>query len=154
MSFDRVLPKPLALYYDPSSRDLSSVYSSAILGRQIIGNGSSVIQHASRDEDGFRPVHNVAPGNQQPAVTPQVPTSSRSPPISPKRQPITDVAAVLTSPVVSHKGSATAAVSDSVLSAERVTVPTVPTKFTSARDSGVQFCLCQPDPKIPRPRNG
>jgi HMG box factor len=24
----------------------------------------------------------------------------------------------------------------------------------SAKIEGVQFCLCQPDPKIPRPRNG
>ncbi|KMU88893.1 hypothetical protein CIHG_06695 [Coccidioides immitis H538.4] len=28
------------------------------------------------------------------------------------------------------------------------------TKSTSSKDSNVQFCLCQPDPKIPRPRNG
>ncbi|EAS36130.3 HMG box transcriptional regulator [Coccidioides immitis RS] len=27
------------------------------------------------------------------------------------------------------------------------------TKSTSSKDSNVQFCLCQPDPKIPRPRN-
>jgi HMG box factor len=24
----------------------------------------------------------------------------------------------------------------------------------SAKSEGLQFCLCQPDPKIPRPRNG
>jgi HMG box factor len=29
-----------------------------------------------------------------------------------------------------------------------------PTKLESAKEAASQFCLCQPDPKIPRPRNG
>jgi HMG box factor len=29
-----------------------------------------------------------------------------------------------------------------------------PTRLEAAKEAASQFCLCQPDPKIPRPRNG
>ncbi|KAL1959535.1 hypothetical protein VTO42DRAFT_1980 [Malbranchea cinnamomea] len=145
MSYDRVLPKPPALYHDRSGRDLL-VRTNPSLGDEIMG-GTSMLP--IRPNDGHRLLSDINIGNGR-SVGQQAPTSSESSPASPKRPPVTQVAAVLASPVPQKRPLSVITSDSATQQSETSSNSSI---SSSSRDAIVQFCLCQPDPKIPRPRN-
>lgn len=143
MSFDRVLPKPPALY-DDSPRAYRS--SSSLLEHKIMNDTLSE-----------PPADRVNPGylqyicNDNELEPGQRPTSASSLQIS-----------TMNRETVAHNESVSlnfsskegiSRMTDSISPQDR-SISSSPSKLEPSLESATQFCLCQPDPKIPRPRNG
>ncbi|KAL3464088.1 hypothetical protein BJX64DRAFT_103220 [Aspergillus heterothallicus] len=147
MSYDRVLPKPAALHYDSPQGSLPRP-SSNLLEHKIMNDDIAMAEH--RPEPVPTPTYRYSEtlpkvnllslhrsrvgGNQAP---PSPPTPLEAP------KPTT----TLTSKVIPYRDQSSVSERSSSSSPVKSAAPTGP------RDSATQFCLCQPDPKIPRPRN-
>ncbi|KAI1944901.1 slightly ste11-like protein [Ophidiomyces ophidiicola] len=142
MSYDRVLPKPLGLFCDLSSRGIPPRVSS-LLGHRIVVEG---LNRPSRDQHGRQ--------LSTPSGTPpsSIPTARcQGPDFGPsKEHALHKAPESIPIPLSGNLAS-----SGTVLEASRNhrAASAGSSKSTSSRDSSVLFCLCQPDPKIPRPRN-
>lgn len=139
MSYDRVLPKPPALYHDSQRRDLPAARTSTPLAHKIMTDRFSKAI-AEQNEHQSAPVEGAA------AV---VPYRSNGAALKTPSSAIELTAALSTVP----RKRTVSLITSEATRQERAT-STSSSKSSSSRDSNIQFCLCQPDPKIPRPRNG
>jgi HMG box factor, other len=145
MSFDRVLPRPLALYDDPTSR----------LHRQT----SSLLEHKiMNDRNRAIPLQDISfpSGEAQRAKEPDSCSTALSQMqlSAVNRDQIGQNGQLsATFPAPSSRQNTPMLVTVEQANADRSGSGS-PTRPESAREAASQFCLCQPDPKIPRPRNG
>lgn len=129
MSYDRVLPKPVALRYESAQ---VTPRPSNLLDHKIMNDlPNSVTMHTDGPSI-YDARSTVSQAHQHMSLN--VPEPKIGKPIGPmlttKELPLRER---------SERSSSSSASSNS------------PTK---SKDGAMQFCLCQPDPKIPRPRNG
>ncbi|KKK19460.1 hypothetical protein ARAM_004135 [Aspergillus rambellii] len=143
MSYDRVLPKPPALHYDSSQVSLSRPTSN-LLEHKIMNDDIAMVDRG----DVTAPSYRYSDG------LPQVHLSSLN------RTKIALNKVTATAAPVDASKSAAALTTKSLPLRERGSVSersssSSPVKSAPSgpRESVTQFCLCQPDPKIPRPRN-
>ncbi|PYI22504.1 HMG box protein [Aspergillus violaceofuscus CBS 115571] len=146
MAFDRILPKPPALRYDPPLATLP-LSTGSLLDHKIMNDGYSkmpVMDHHHRDAapfvaprrwaDSFTHTH-MAHNRHKMAMNKTVPSLEASKPptfLGTKSIPLRERSSV------SERSSSSSPI--------KAVAPTT-------RESAANFCLCQPDPKIPRPRN-
>ncbi|PLB38260.1 putative HMG box transcriptional regulator [Aspergillus candidus] len=142
MSYDRVLPKPPALHYDSQvtlARPTSNLLEHKIMNDDL--TKMSVMDHRRDAPAVGAPCRYVAD------ALPQVHLSSLN------RAKIALNKIASTAPI-DHPRSTEPGLAPQLALRERSSVSersssASPTK----RESETKFCLCQPDPKIPRPRN-
>jgi HMG box factor len=137
MSFDRVLPKPVGLYAEPTTRIHRA--TSSLLEHKIMNDhhGSSAVKQLSRSNGEFRLTEPESCStalskmhiNREKIAHNHIPASFAA---------VTKKRPVLTVEPCPDDRSASSS----------------PTKSEARKEPATQFCLCQPDPKIPRPRNG
>lgn len=139
MSYDRVLPNPVALRYE--SAQVSLPRPSNLLDHKVMNEELPKSVMAMRHPDGAvryadprstgihqthqhisKEAHRMSSNGPGKPVGPMI--STKELPLRERSDRSSSSSASSTSPVKSHK------------------------------ESALQFCLCQPDPKIPRPRNG
>ncbi|EEQ84927.1 HMG box transcriptional regulator [Blastomyces dermatitidis ER-3] len=138
MSWDRVLPKPPALYYDPIGRDFPTRTSTPVDHQIMIDKFSKIADEESCHQSvGLESRALGASLLRATIPSPETSVLAEVPPlISPiaRKRPCS----LITSEAARQERSASSSSSKSTSSKE---------------SSSLQFCLCQPDPKIPRPRN-
>ncbi|PYH45254.1 putative HMG box transcriptional regulator [Aspergillus saccharolyticus JOP 1030-1] len=149
MSFDRVLPMPPALQYDPPPVTLPRPTGS-LLDHKIMNDGYSkmpVMDHHHRDATSFGghrryadnlPHAHMAFNRYKMAMNKAVAGVASLEPAKP-------TTLMGTKPIPLRERSSMSERSSSSSPVKSV-APT-------PRESAANFCLCQPDPKIPRPRN-
>lgn len=139
MSFDRVLPNPAALRYE--TPQVSLPRPSNLLDHKIMNEGPQP-PTAQPDAAAYRYAE-LRPNG----VSPTMPfTRPKGPVGNPEPLPIFNGARP-SGPMIETKDLAFR---------ERSSISSdsgSPIK-SAFKDNPEQFCLCQPDPKIPRPRNG
>ncbi|OKL59772.1 hypothetical protein UA08_04759 [Talaromyces atroroseus] len=145
MSFDRVLPRPVALYDDPASR---------LLHRQT----SSLLEHKiMTDRNRALPLQDMsfASGEAQRSKEPDSCSTALSQmQLSAVNREQMGQNGQLSASFTALSSRQNTPTLISVESANRDRSGSgSPSRPESARESASQFCLCQPDPKIPRPRN-
>jgi HMG box factor len=134
ISWYRVLPKPVALLHDHFNDPFPR-------------RDSSLLQHHITSDNSFKAVSDTIAGRRitVPSIAySEIPRSS--PQIhSPVRNSIVSIGSAYADegPVTRKR---TASLMEDGLQS--------PDRSPQHEESGNQFCLCQPDPKIPRPRNG
>ncbi|OJD23573.1 hypothetical protein ACJ73_05072 [Blastomyces percursus] len=138
MSWDRVLPKPPALHYDPTRRDFPTRTSTPVDHQIMIEKFSQIADKESCHQSvGLESRALAASFLGAPIPSPETSMLAEVPPlISPiaRKRPCS----LITFEAARQERSASSSSS----------------KSTSSKESySLQFCLCQPDPKIPRPRN-
>jgi HMG box factor len=152
MSFDRVLPRPPALYDEPGSRLLHRP-SSSLLEHKIMNMSertraaamslvsvseiptSRQVNDSDNCSTAFSQMQLSAINREQVIQNGQLTASFSA---SSTRQ---------STPVLTTVESTAIGAGDRSSSRS-------PTRLEAAKEAASQFCLCQPDPKIPRPRNG
>ena len=136
LSWDRVLPAPSALL-NGNANDLLPRRSSSLLQHHLFS--SKHLPESPRDQR-----------STVPSIAYQVNTRINPiPPIPPRAsQDFSAFGELATGPLTRKRAA-------SLMADESETRETSPaTTNDSNPDTTNQFCLCQPDPKIPRPRNG
>ncbi|KAH8428302.1 putative HMG box transcriptional regulator [Aspergillus melleus] len=141
MSYDRVLPKPAALHYDSPQATLSRPTSN-LLEHKIMNDETSPVSMMDHHvenipvgascrypTDGLPQVH-LSSINRAKIALNKIASSAPLEPLKPKPIPFRERTSA------SERSSSSS-----------------PGKSTTSREPVTQFCLCQPDPKIPRPRN-
>jgi HMG box factor, other len=142
MSFNRVLPQPLAIYHDLiTGRDFTRRSSSLLDHKIMNGNstqGSSSVSEAASNQDSVTnsPMRINSESSRH--------NSSGLEVRNPEDAPL--------SPLTTRKRAATLTTSDTTPIRVPISNPSQAQELCI--DSSAHFCLCQPDPKIPRPRNG
>ncbi|KAK2878211.1 hypothetical protein FQN49_001060 [Arthroderma sp. PD_2] len=150
MSSNRLLPKPPALCYDYLGRDIPETGTTEPLAHRIMVHRFSSGLDAEENDTlsknamlmtGMEAISHAAMSHYRDnnSFLAKLPAPTASDQIRPG----------LTTPIPSRK-AVSAVVSEA--HQERVSSPSSP-KSSSSDDSNVQFCLCGPEPKIPRPRN-
>ncbi|PGG99143.1 HMG box factor, other [Blastomyces parvus] len=138
MSWDRVLPKPPALHYDPTGRDFPTRTSTPMDHQVMINKFSKISDEESCHQSAALESRALAASFLRATIpSPETSMLAKVPPlISPiaRKRP----SSLITSYAARQERSASSCSSKSTSSKE---------------SSSLQFCLCQPDPKIPRPRN-
>ena len=164
MSYDRVLPKPAALHYEATQVTLPPRQTSNLLEHKImndnLSNKMAVLDHppfhlpyASTDGylnvDSLPQIHHLSSLNRAKMAFNQI-ASSGGPLDSYK--PITPLSTTTTKDMP---------IRERYSHSDRSSGSSSPVKSSSSssreqhhHQPAAQFCLCQPDPKIPRPRNG
>ena len=164
MSYDRVLPKPAALHYEAAQVTLPPRQTSNLLEHKIMNddfpNKMAVLDHPPfhpphASTDGYLDVNSLpqihhlsslnrakmafnqvassgGPLDSYKSITPLSTTTTKNMPIR-ERHSHSDRSSGSSSPVKSSSSSS---------------------REQQQHQPAAQFCLCQPDPKIPRPRNG
>lgn len=150
MSWDRVLPAPAGLHYDSPQVRPSDLLDHKIMNDLPKAHGSLAYRPDSLKYADARPVA-VPQAHQQMAVLNQA-----NLPLREQQDGMTVHAHVHGSPNLNpaHAGARPSGpmVSPKDLSrSSSSSGSTSPVRSVKERDS---FCLCQPDPKVPRPRNG
>jgi HMG box factor, other len=147
MSYDRVLPKPAALYNESAGnripRQTTSLLEHKIMNDQsatpkVAGrsNGVSVgrIDHYLTDSDSRSPglvqTHLSSMNREQVA-----------------RNEMSSSILTVNNPVITLSG-------EEEIHAREQSASSCSSQSDPPKEQAAQFCLCQPDPKIPRPRNG
>ncbi|PGG98651.1 hypothetical protein AJ79_08806 [Helicocarpus griseus UAMH5409] len=140
MSWDRVLPKPPALHYDPTGRDLPTRTSTPV-DHQIMADKFCKI---AVDESNHRLV------SLDSRILPAALSRNAIP--SPERVTLAEAPPpVLISPIARKR---TSSLITSEAARQERSASSSSSKSTSSKESpSKHFCLCQPEPKIPRPRN-
>jgi HMG box factor len=157
MSYDRVLPKPAALHYEAPQatlpRQTSNLLEHKIMNDNVVSkfammdrhhmNGDSMSDASCRFVNDLR-LNGVSNGhasslNRAKTVLNKIvsnPPSESSKPVA---------APLITKDIPIRERSTHGSERSSSAS---------PVKSAMIKEPVTQFCLCQPDPKIPRPRNG
>lgn len=148
MSYDRVLPKPPALHYDSPQASLSRPTTSNLLEHKIMNDGITMSDHRMDKTPSYRyseslpqvnllSLHRSRVGMDKnptsPSASSTLEASKPAPGLPTKSLPMRDQSSI------SERSSSSSPVKSAA---------------PGPRESVTQFCLCQPDPKIPRPRNG
>jgi HMG box factor, other len=142
MSFNRVLPKPLALYHDPIS------------GREFTRRSSSLLEHKIMTADNLTQGSSSGEAAQRADPRPESPMvviNSQASRINSSQREAREADNPPLGPLL-KKRAATEMSATSNPTRELSSKPT--SAPGTAIESSAHFCLCQPDPKIPRPRNG
>ncbi|KAJ5605648.1 hypothetical protein N7510_008429 [Penicillium lagena] len=143
MSYDRVLPNPAALRYDSAQVPLPRSATSSLLDHKIMNDvpraSLPVQRHHSDGGLVGRSTYRYADESHEVPYAHQPMSSIRSvekipSPNGSKAGPMTSIKEL---PLRERSSSSSAS-------------STSPVK---QKDNTIQFCLCQPEPKIPRPRN-
>ncbi|KAF9888099.1 hypothetical protein FE257_009235 [Aspergillus nanangensis] len=146
MSYDRVLPKPAALHYDSPQVTLPRPTSN-LLEHKIMNDNISRMSLVDSHIDGLpmgascRYAADGIPQVHISSLNRALSSISSNAPVEPSKPPATLTANTKTIPLRDRPSTSERSSSSS------------PIKSTTPRESVTQFCLCQPDPKIPRPRN-
>ena len=134
MSFNRVLPRPLGLDNDPSSSSPSPSHKTA----GNLHNYKVMADHA----------------------TPRLPLTDRTVPVNPpptpslsSPYPVNIASSINKAKVAGNKVSASAPI-ELPSPNKRHYDEDDTDRSSSSPEKAPQFCLCRPDPKIPRPRTG
>jgi HMG box factor len=131
MSYDRVLPNPVALRYETTQ---VTPRSSNLLDHKIMNDlPQSVTMHTNPSSRYDARSTGVSKIHQHMSM--KLPDSKMGKPVGP----------ILTTKELPLRERSDRSSSSSVSSGNS------PVK---SKEGAMQFCLCQPDPKIPRPRNG
>lgn len=163
MSYDRVLPKPAALHYEATQVTLPPRQTSNLLEHKIMNDDfphkMAVLDHpplhpSHASTDGylnFNPlpqIHHLSSLNRAKMAFNQIASSGGPmPPLSTtttKDMPIRERSSH------SDRSSSSSSPVKSSASSSREQHQ----QQQQQQQPAAQFCLCQPDPKIPRPRNG
>ncbi|KAI9931339.1 hypothetical protein MW887_011003 [Aspergillus wentii] len=148
MSYDRVLPNPVPLHYEaPQVRQTSNLLEHKIMN-------DDVPQFAVMDRhsvNGDSASVQLSPLNQTKVALDKV--SSKAPSESPKSVAAPLVIKDLPIRKRSSQSDTSSTSSGTIFSAKSSTESSA-NSSAKDRESAVNFCLCQPEPKIPRPRNG
>ena len=142
MSYDRVLPNPLALCYDSSRHNIPRRIDT-LLEHKIMTDKLPNIVTEQYDCRKAIPERKVPEGGPLPLTMTTSPMSSA--------KPATPMASV-SAPAVPR--SRVVPLVTTNLDRQERSASSSSSKSSSSKEYNVQFCLCQPDPKIPRPRNG
>lgn len=147
MSYDRVLPKPPALHYDSPQASLSRPTSN-LLEHKIMNDGITMSDHQMDKATSYRyseslPQVNLLSLHRSRLSAEKTPTSPSASSTLESSKPTSGL------PTKSLPMRDQSSISERSSSSSPVK-PAAP----GPRESVTQFCLCQPDPKIPRPRNG
>lgn len=152
MSFDRVLPRPPALLDEPGNRPLHS-HSSSLLEHKIMNvterTRAAAISLVSVGEIPMsRPTSE--PDNCSTALS-QMQLSAIN-----REQTVQNgqLTASYSAASTRQNTPVLTTVESTVIGAGDRSGSRSPTRLEAAKEVASQFCLCQPDPKIPRPRNG
>ncbi|KAK2779954.1 hypothetical protein FQN53_001185 [Emmonsiellopsis sp. PD_33] len=133
MSYDRVLPKPPTLHYDPTRRDLPTRTSTPVEHQIMTDKFSKIVADESAPRSTGLESRALVAALAEKSTLIEVPSTILASPIARKR-----TSSLITSEAFRQERAASSSSS----------------KSTSSKESNsIQFCLCQPDPKIPRPRN-
>lgn len=143
MSYDRVLPKPMALYYDPARNTLPRP-STSLLEHKIMNDSFSKVTLPQRDASILR----SSGQNAEPVAAPAPLSQAHLASINHEKVAINSISS--RTPLTRERLSPVLTVD---LPKSTRSSSASPPKSSSLRET-TQFCLCQPDPKIPRPRNG
>lgn len=153
MSYDRVLPKPPLLHHDsshhlPLSRPTSNLLEHKIMNDDVAKVSmmdrhleSAAFSGHRRFTDTLPPVHLTSLNRSKVALN-KVASNAASAFEAPKH---TNFLATKAIPLRERSSFSERSSSSSPVKSSNAPTP---------RESATQFCLCQPDPKIPRPRNG
>ncbi|KAL4887053.1 hypothetical protein BJY04DRAFT_177158 [Aspergillus karnatakaensis] len=142
MSYDRVLPKPIALHHDSTQVSMSRPTSN-LLEHKIMHDDHNMADHRD-NAPSYRYSESIPRVNLPSMHRARVVVNSKNHPASPST--------TLESPIpTSAMSTKTMALRERSSHSDRSS-STSPVK-SAAQGSNTQFCLCQPDPKIPRPRN-
>lgn len=152
MSFDRVLPRPQALYDDPGARLLHR-QSSSLLEHKIMNMSERTRAAAmSLISVGEIPTSRptIEPDNCSTALS-QMQLSAIN-----REQAVQNgqLTASFSAASTRQNTPVLATVESTAIGAGDRSASRSPTRLEAAKEVAAQFCLCQPDPKIPRPRNG
>ncbi|KAJ9234887.1 transcriptional regulator family: HMG [Paecilomyces variotii] len=142
MSYDRVLPKPMALYYDPARNTLPRP-STSLLEHKIMNDSFSKVTLPQRDASILR----SGGQNAEPVAAPAPLSQAHLASINHDKVAINSISS--RTPLTRERLSPVLTVD---LPKSTRSSSASPPKSSSSRET-TQFCLCQPDPKIPRPRN-
>ncbi|PWY87301.1 HMG box protein [Aspergillus sclerotioniger CBS 115572] len=152
MSYDRVLPKPPLLHYESSRHGALPRSTSSLLEHKIMNDDVAKVSMMDRHLDaapfgGHRrftdtlpPVHLTSLNRTKMALN-KIASNAASAIEAPKST------SLLTTKSIPLRERSS--LSERSSSSSPVKTSNAPTP----RESATQFCLCQPDPKIPRPRN-
>ncbi|PWY63947.1 HMG box protein [Aspergillus eucalypticola CBS 122712] len=152
MSYDRVLPKPPLLHHDsshhlPLSRPTSNLLEHKIMNDDVAKVSmmdrhldSSALSGHRRFTDTLPPVHLTTLNRSKVALN-KVASNAASAIEVPKSANLLPTKAI---PLRERSSLSERSSSSSPIKSSNAPTP---------RESATQFCLCQPDPKIPRPRN-
>ena len=134
ISWYRVLPKPLALRNDHFNDPFSKC-------------NSSLLQHHITSDKSLTAASDITAGRRitVPSIAYTEIPSSSSPSHSPARTSIVSIGSAYTDEGQVARKRAASLMEDNSQSRDQ---------SPQNEDSANQYCLCQPDPKIPRPRNG
>lgn len=139
ISWNRVLPKPTTLLHDHFNDPFPR-------------RDSSLLHHYITSDKSYRPASDD--GSQRRLTVPSIAYSEVSrfdqpPLLSPVRNSNDPASAIYVKEgFISNKRTA------SLMEHETESREPSPSAQNQSEESGNHFCLCQPDPKIPRPRNG
>ncbi|KAJ5637711.1 hypothetical protein N7490_007590 [Penicillium lividum] len=143
MSFDRVLPAPAGLHYDNTQVRSSDLLDHKIMSDLPKSHGPLVYRPDSFKYADLR--HDIPHAHHQMTVLNQEkvpgPRPDQNDPMMPMANAHSNLMTREPGPVVSTKEVSRSSSSSGSAS---------PVRSAKERDT---FCLCQPDPKVPRPRN-
>ena len=145
MSFDRVLPKPTALHYEASQGPLPRKTSN-LLEHKIMNDDSKM----AVDQPHPHPHRDGGPVGASCRYATDM-RSSGVPPLALNRAKI--ALNKISSSASGESSKPVAPLLTKDISFRDRSSSSSPVKSAVVKEPG-QFCLCQPDPKIPRPRNG
>lgn len=148
MSYNRVLPKPPALLYDTPQVPIPRRSSSLLEHKIMNDEPTTKVSLVDHPVDGGSCRYTAdAPATGLPQVH-----------LSLNRTKLALGKIASDSPIESPKLAAPVPTKDMPVrersSQSERSSSSSPVKSTASKESVMQFCLCQPDPKIPRPRNG
>ncbi|KAL2005726.1 hypothetical protein VTN00DRAFT_10219 [Thermoascus crustaceus] len=146
MSYDRVLPKPAALYYDPARNNLPRRPTSNLLEHKIMNDHFSKVTVADRADSA-----SAGPSTSKYGTDPATSSAALSHLSSAANREKVALNEISSSASLTRKRVAPLLMEDVALHCRFSS--SSPSRLIPSKDSVVQFCLCQPDPKIPRPRN-
>lgn len=148
MSFDRVLPRPVALYDDAASRLHRP--TSSLLEHKIMNDRNSgfPLQERTFSSSAAAEVQPNEPDSCSTALSQmQLSVINRE-----KMDQNGQLSASFTTPSTRQNTPTLVTAAEGTVTAGDRSGSGSPAE--TAREAASQFCLCQPDPKIPRPRNG
>ena len=134
ISWYRVLPKPTALLHDHFNDPFSR-------------RNSSLLQHHISSDNSFKAASDTTAGRRitVPSIAYSEPPRSSPPSHSPVRTSIVSIGTAYADEGPVTRKRAASLMEDDSQSRDQ---------SPHNEEAGNQYCLCQPDPKIPRPRNG
>lgn len=155
MSYDRVLPKPVALHYEPNpvalQRPTSSLLEHKIMNDDFSHKMAWMDRAGTASPAALPPYQRAKSAGSDDDAGGDGESLPSLAPINGSKFASNNKLAV-SAPVKHASKSISPLLTKDIPNRDRSSSSSSP-KSSTMKDT-VQFCLCQPDPKIPRPRNG